>query len=101
MPFGQFIVTRSGLWQSLLIALTALSLTACAGRSTPPLRPTVPQLPAQVVQACHLPSPLPDGNVSTLITALLDSWHDLAECSARHHAAVEGYDAARKSVNGE
>jgi hypothetical protein len=54
-----------------------------------------------VVQPCALPSPLPDGNVSTLITALLDSWHDLAECSARQHAAVEGYDAARKSVNGE
>lgn len=100
MPFARYFATRSALWQSLLISLVALSLTACADKSMPPLRVTLPPLPAQAVQPCALPSPLPDGNVSTLITALLDSWEAQSQCEVKRRAVVDAYEAAR-AVNGE
>ena len=56
----------------------------------------MPQLPAQVVQPCPLPSPLNDGDISTLISALLDAWEAQAVCEIKRAAAVEAYDAARK-----
>jgi hypothetical protein len=66
----------------------------------PPLRPTLPPLPAQAVQPCTLPSPLPDGNVSTLITALLDSWEAQSACEVKRRAVVDAYEAARAVNNG-
>lgn len=95
MLSGRFSGIGCAQWQSLLIALVVLSLTACAEKSMP-LRASMPPLPAQVVQPCTLPSPLPDGNVSTLITALLDSWEASSECEVRRAGAVQAYEAARK-----
>ena len=96
MQCAWFTATRSVQWQSLLIALIALSLTGCAGKSMPPLRPTLPPLPATVEQPCRLPSPIPDGNVSTLISALLDAWEGLSECEVKRRGAVAAYEAARR-----
>lgn len=91
-----FTATKFALLHLLPIVLTACLLMGCSATSMPPLRPTVPQLPAQVVQACHLPSPLADGNVSTLISALLDAWEGQAVCEIRRAAAVRAYEAARR-----
>ena len=77
------------------IALIAASLMGCAPKSMP-LRASMPQLPAQVTQPCPLPSQLPDGDISTLISALLDAWEAQAVCEIRRAAAVEAYEAARK-----
>lgn len=60
----------------------------------------MPALPAEVAQPCQLPAPLPDGQVPTLIAALLDAWEGLAECEVRRAGAVAGYEAAR-SINNE
>jgi len=100
MPFAWFTGIKSEQWQSLLIALIALSLTACASKSIPPQRPTVPPLPARVVQSCALPIPLPDGDVSTLIAALLDAWEGMTECEVKRAGAVQAYEAAR-AINNE
>ena len=44
-------------------------------------------------------APLPDGDISTLISALLDAWEGQAVCEIRRAAAVEAYDAARATNN--
>jgi hypothetical protein len=61
----------------------------------------MPPLPAQVVQPCPLPSPLNDGDISTLISALMDAWEGQAVCEIRRAAAVDAYEAARGINNGE
>jgi hypothetical protein len=38
---------------------------------------------------------LHDGDISTLITALLDAWEGQAVCEIRRRGAVEAYEAAR------
>ncbi len=76
-------------------ALTVLCLSGCSGKSTPQLQASLPQLPATVSQPCDLPSPLPDGAIPTLITALLDAWEAGAECEVRRAAAVKAYENAR------
>ncbi len=93
--------TASERWPLIAIVIaTALLMTACSAKSTPPLRPTLPPLPAQASQPCDLPAPLADGQVPTLIAALLDAWEGQAECEVRRRAAVEAYEAARAVNNG-
>jgi hypothetical protein len=59
----------------------------------------MPALPAQVAQPCPLPAPLPDGDISTLISALLDAWEGQTVCEIRRAAAVDAYEAARAVNN--
>lgn len=97
---GPSIATRFALWpwKSIVIA-AVIFLGACSEKSMP-LRVTMPALPAEVAQPCPLPTPLPDGQVPTLIAALLDAWEGLAECEVRRAGAVRAYEAAR-SINNE
>ena len=89
------IASITGPSKSTVIALIAMFLTGCSGKSTPQLQASLPQLPATVSQPCTQPSPLPDGAIPTLITALLDAWEAGAECEVRRAAAVKAYENAR------
>lgn len=94
------IASITGLWKSIGIALVCvIFLPGCSGKSTPQLQASLPQLPATVSQPCALPSPLPDGAIPTLISALLDAWEAGAECEVRRAAAVKAYENARAVNN--
>ena len=95
------IASITGLLRYTATGLTVLFLAGCSSKSTPQLQVSLPQLPATVSQPCALPSPLPDGAIPTLITALLDAWEAGAECEVSRAAAVKAYENARNINNGD
>lgn len=82
-----------------IATLLALSLTACATKSTPPVAfPALAPLPASVMEVCPPAERLSGSNLGDLVIADIDLAVAYAECQARHAAAVAAYNKARRLV---
>ncbi len=79
--------------------LIALSLTACASKSTPPVDfPDLPPLPASVTAACPPAGLLSGSSLANLVHGDIDLAVDYAECVNKHAAAVAAYETARAKI---
>ena len=83
----------------VMLPLSALLLTACGAKSTPPvIFPTLPPLPPSVAEACPPAALLSASSLGTLVLADIELAVAYAECQAKHGSAVKAYNEARERM---
>ena len=84
--------------RAILLA-TALFLTGCSHKSTPPATfPAVPRLPERVESPCPPALKVLEKTLGTLVGADINLSALYASCSEKHDAAVAAYNKARQDM---